>query len=289
MIFAVVGFSLLLVLLLAFHFKPHESRFEIERLAERQKSYRELSRFLDIYPGLTVITHSLALVDVIVIAILSAWTWGFFVGGAITFVVTALAVILGRALQPSSTEMIRKHLGFFTKYFSWAKWMARLNNLGDEPRINSEHELVHLIKKSDVIDEKTKNLLTGVLNFRDKTAADSMTPRDEVAFVQAKDPLTPGLLDELFNSGHKVFPVAEKNLDHTVGLLFLDDVLPIEQEEKVVTKSMRKLPPAVAASAPLESALRQMCEYNSSVLMVEKDDKTIGFLTLSDITRALLA
>jgi CBS domain containing-hemolysin-like protein len=84
--------------------------------------------------------------------------------------------------------------------------------------------------------------------------------------------------------------VARGGIDQVIGFLLLDDVLPIDQEEKDLKKIMRKAPPAVDATTPLESALRQMCEYRVSALMVtddSNDGKTAGMVTLHDIVREL--
>ena len=116
-----------------------------------------------------------------------------------------------------------------------------------------------------------------------------MTPRDQIAFIHARDALTPKLLDELFVSEHKIFPVVQGSLDRVVGLLYLDDVLPIEQTEKVLPEVMRKCPPPIDHSAPLESALNQMSEYYSTILLVAKDDKIIGLVTAKDIVRQLFS
>jgi CBS domain containing-hemolysin-like protein len=161
--------------------------------------------------------------------------------------------------------------------------------VGNESQIGSEHELVHLVEQGDFLDDQTKMLLKNTLAFRDQTVGKVMTPRDRVAFLHAKDALTPKLLDELFTSGHKIFLVVQNGLDHTVGLLYLDDVLPVEQEEKVLTKTMRKIPPPVETNAPLEAALNQMCEYHSTMLLVAKNDKIVGLVVLKDITRALFS
>jgi CBS domain containing-hemolysin-like protein len=99
--------------------------------------------------------------------------------------------------------------------------------------------------------------------------------------------LTPKLLDELFSSGYKIFPVINNSIDHTVGFLYLDDVLPIDQHEKVLADVIRKAPPPVDQTAPLEAALKQMAEYHSSVLLVEKDGKVVGLVTMTDIVRSL--
>jgi CBS domain containing-hemolysin-like protein len=288
-IFRISLAGVILVILLAFRFKTDESRFEINRLAEHGVKYKILARFLDIYPGLMILVRVLALLDAISLTIFAAFSWGLFGGGAIAFAAILLAWLLGRMLHGVAETLIGKHLTFFNKYFAWAGVLGRLVLTGDEPRIGSEHELVHLVEQGDFLNDQAKILLKNALAFRDQTVARAMVARDEIAFVHVKDALTPKLLDELFVSGHKIFPVVQGSLDHTVGLLYLDDVLPVEQEEKLLDHAMRKCPPPIDHSAPLESALNQMCEYHSTVLLVSKNDKIVGLLLLKDILRALFS
>jgi CBS domain containing-hemolysin-like protein len=244
---------------------------------------------LDIYPGLIILVRALSLADAILLTIFAAFSWGLFHGGAIAFATILLALLLVHILQNPMTTLISKHLKFFNKYFSWTKILGRLAAVGDEPQIGSEHELIYLVEQGDFLDDQTKMLLKNAIAFRDQTVSKIMVSRDRIIFVHSRDDLMPKLLDELFTSGHKVFPVAQGSLDHTVGLLYLDDVLPIEQEEKILTKTMRKCPPPIDQGAPLESALNQMCEYHSTALMVAKNDKIVGLVLLKDIVRTLFS
>jgi CBS domain containing-hemolysin-like protein len=288
-IFRIVLTGLILVALLAFRFRTDKSRFEINRLAEHSVKYKNLARFLDIYPGLMILVRGLALIDAILLTIFAAYSWDIFGGGTVAFAVILLAWILGRALHSPIEALIGKHLEFFNKYFAWTGGLGRLIVAGDEPSIGSEHELLHLVERGDFLDDQTKILLRNTLAFHDQTVGKVMTPRDRVAFLHAKDALTPKLLDELFTSGHKIFPIVQGNLDHTIGLLHLDDVLPIEQEERILTQAMRKCPPPIETGAPLEAALNQMREYNSTVLLVARNEKIVGLVTLKDIIRRLFS
>ncbi len=286
-IFWVAIAGILLTILLAFWFRADQSRYEINRQAEHSKKYRGLAKFLEIYPGIRVLTHLLALVDGIWLSGLAIAEWGEIGGGLVAFAVVLVAWIISRALRTVSSRLIVKNLEFLNKYMGWAGVFSRLINVGAEPQIASEQELLHLIESGDFLDDSTKALFKNSLSLRDKTVADVLTPREQIAFVRSRDRLTPKLLDELFESGHKIFPVVEPDLDHTIGLLYLDDALPLEQEEKNITKTMRKAPPSIDFHAPLESALAQMAEYHTSVLIAEKDGKVAGLLTLTAINKQI--
>jgi CBS domain containing-hemolysin-like protein len=279
--------GLLLAILLAFRFVPAKSRFELNRLAEHSVKYKDLVRFLDIYPGLLMLTRVLALIVAILLTTWASLSWGIFSGGLVAFGAIVLAWLIARMFHTVVQELVGRQVNFFNRYFAWAGILNKVVIIGDEPHISSEEELTHQIDEADFLAPETKQLMKQTLSFRDLTVQKVMTKRDKIAFVHSKDMLTPVFIDELFNSGHKVFPVVQGNLDHVVGLLFLDDVLPIEQEEKVLTHTMRKCPPPIASSTSLREALQHLREHHASLLLVEKDDKVVGLLSLSDIIKAL--
>jgi len=286
-IFRVCLTGLVLVTLLTFRFKADESRFEINRQATHSKKYKTLARFLDIYSGLIILVRILALVMAVLLVAFATLSWGIFGGSIIAFAAILLAWILGHMLHGVAESLIGKHLEFFNKYFAWTSILNRIVMVGDEPQIGSEHELIHLINQGDFLDEQTKTLLKSTLAFRDRTVNQAMTSRDRIAFIHAKDSLTPKLLDELFMSGHKIFPVVQGSLDHAMGLLYIDDVMLVEQQEKTLKDVMRKCPPPIEHDAPLESALNQMREYRSTILIVIKNEKIVGLITLSDIIKQI--
>lgn len=284
-IVCLVGISL--ACLLAFNFKVEQSRFEINKLSEHNHKYKTLARFLDIYPGIRVFTHVLSLVMAIILTDLAVSEWGIIGGGFVAFAAILLSWLVARILHGVVSSLVAKKIDFFNKYFSWTEILGRLMISGEDIRIGSESELIHIMRNGDFLDENTKSLVENALSFKDKTVKIVTTPRDKINFVHSRDSLTPKLLDDLFVSGHKIFPVIQNSVDHTIGLLYLDDVLPIEQHEKVLLDVMRRCPPPVDQSAPLEAAIRQMAEYRTPILMVEKDGKIVGLLTMSDVVGEL--
>jgi CBS domain containing-hemolysin-like protein len=278
--------TLSLVVLLSFNYRTDKSRFEMNRLAEHNKQWKTVVKFLAIYPGLLLVTHIAALIIALLLVGVMLAQYHGFGGFAISFLVLVAAFLLARVLKRSMAVLVSKNLAFFTKYFQWCSLFSGVSFDG-EPTISSADELLHIIKDGDVIDEQTKVLLENALNLRDQTIEKSGVKRDRIVFVRANDPLTLKFIDELFATGHRVFPVAQGSLDRVVGLLHLDDLMPIEQREKVLDQVMRKCPPPIESSAPIDVALRQMAEYHTTVLLMEKDDKVSGLITLSDIARIL--
>ena len=276
------------MIFLSFKFRAEKSRFEINRLAETNRQYKILARFLTIYPGVLVLVRILALVSAILLVVFAAVSWGILGGLIVSFAAILLAFLVSKLLRGLAQSLIEKNLAFFNKFFAWAEILGRVQIYGDDPQITSEPELLHIIDSGDFMDDRTKTLIKNAVRFNGKTVTDIMTPSDAIFSVRARDPLTPKLIDELYNSGHKIFPVIQRNLDKIVGILYLEDIMMIEQVERSVADAMCKNPPTINKSADLETALRNMCKFDTTVLIIEDDDKVVvGMITLRDINDQL--
>ena len=287
-IFRICLVGVVLVVLLSFRFRKELSLFEINRLAETNRKYKLMARFLKIYPGILVLTYILALISAILLVIFAAQSWGLWGGLSVSFAAIIVALLMSKLLSGVAQHLIANNFTWFNKYFAWAEMFGRIRVTGDDLKVSSEDELLHIIDSGEFMNEHSKNLIKNAIKFNTQTASDIMTPRDKVVTVNNKDSLTPKVIDDLYNSGHHFFPVIQGNLDKTVGILYLDDILPLGQDEKVLTDVMQRCPSPIDFDTPLDLVLRQMSETQSNILLVAKGEKTVGLVTLSDMIKALL-
>lgn len=286
-IFLCAVFEILLVIFLAFRFKVHFSRFEITRRSKTSEKFRELEKFLEIYPGIVLLTRILALISAIFLTIISANQWGIFGGSVISFAAILLAIFLAHALAKVAQDLIEKNLLFFNHYAAFAKIFAKISLHGDMQKISSKEELIYLIEQSDVVDEETKIMLKNVSEFREIAVNKIMTPREKLKTIENSAVLNPLLLDELFSSGQKIFPIVRKNFDHVEGFLRLDDVLPLNQKPKNLADFSRNFL-EIEYNEKLSSALKKMSEENATFLLVKKNSKNIGVIFLEQIRAKLV-
>lgn len=282
----VVVFALILALA-SFYWSTDLSRFETARRAEHDRKFAEIDRFRALYPGILLVARVLVVALLATFAILAFQDFGAFGGWIVLFVATILAWLLSRIFRDISRKLVCQHLKFFIKYFAWCGVLSRTMSVGAEPQIASEHELQHVISQSDFLSEEDRRLLLGVASLHEKTVADVMTPRKNVAFVHAKDELTPLFIDELFESGFRTFPVVNKDLDHVVGLLDLDDFREISGQQEIITDKMRKITTPIAADDNLVQALNLCAKDHATILLVSRKDQIVGLVSLSDILHGI--
>ena len=94
-----------------------------------------------------------------------------------------------------------------------------------EPK--SQEELLDVIdsaKQRQVIDQKTKEMIKGVIDVSKMRVRDIMIPRSQMVTLGLHQPVEE-LLPEIIRSAHSRFPVITEDKDHVVGLLLAKDLI----------------------------------------------------------------
>ncbi|MDR2524295.1 MAG: CBS domain-containing protein [Candidatus Nomurabacteria bacterium] len=283
----IVILTALLTALLAFNWHSDVSRFELTRLAVHKPEFKQRLKFLGIFPGLKILVDIVILVLAIAVTAVAFDAMGF-VGTLIAFGAILLAFLLSRALRHTAYELVEKNLVWLNKYFAWTEVLGKVALLGDTPRISSRHELIHLIEQADFMDEPDKALLAGAARFPEAKLTDIMTHRSEIIFLQQNDTLGPKTIDELHQTGHKVFPVVDSDIDNIVGVLRFDDVTLLSLGQRKLKEVMSIAPPQLGRHESLETALGVMRRQLTNYLSVTDDKgRTVGMVTLGDVVDVL--
>jgi predicted transcriptional regulator len=114
-----------------------------------------------------------------------------------------------------------------------------VGRLGIEPQeelgsVRTLEELELLIRSSGehgTLDPEAFTLLTRTLRFNDKTAADALVPRVDVAFVHPDDNIQT-LIGRAVEMGFSRFPVCGTDLDDVVGVVHVKDVCRVPPERR---------------------------------------------------------
>ncbi len=135
--------------------------------------------------------------------------------------------------------------------------------------------------------EDAHGLLTGALEFSDKTAGDAMVPLAKVRSVPVG--VTVEQVEEVVAAtGHSRLPVSDRG--RLVGYLHVKDVLyarPGEREEAVHSWRVRALP-EVPSDAEVEDVLARMRQTGAHVASVGSAGKVVGVVFLEDIIEILV-
>jgi CBS domain containing-hemolysin-like protein len=149
----------------------------------------------------------------------------------------------------------------------------------------------HLITHSQhILTNDEKSLFTHGLRFATRKVNEVMTARGQITSIGAKEMLGPLVLDDLHKTGHTRFPVIDKDVDHVIGLLHIQDLLSLDNKKSVTAeKAMEPRVFYIHQDQTLHHALMAFLRTHHHLFIVVNDDQeTVGVISLEDTIEALI-
>ena len=156
---------------------------------------------------------------------------------------------------------------------------------------HSEEELRLILEQSEKSEEVSalgRSLLMNVLDLRDRVVRDIMTPRGEIVYLDLEDEFEANA-KKAIESQHTRFPLCRENLDNTVGLIHIKELLPMMRDPHPdLLKIKRDLIP-VPEMMPLEKLLKLfLTKHAHLALVVDEFGGTVGMVTLENVLEELV-
>ena len=155
----------------------------------------------------------------------------------------------------------------------------------------SEEELRLILRESEKSDEVTplgRELVFNVLDLRDRVVRDIMTPRGEIVYLDVEDDFETNT-KKAIESRHTRFPLCRENLDNTIGLIHIKELLPMMRDPHPdLLRIKRDLIP-VPEMMPLEKLLKLFLSKHAHLaLVVDEFGGTVGIVTLENVLEELV-
>lgn len=275
------------------------SYFELQRRAEKgdKTAARHLEReqhLGDVISLQHVAVAILLVLAVVMMIVVLGWLWGI-----IAAIVTALfygrlarlspisraAGGLYTSLEPKLLQLVAHH----------PKVAASLRSIvldnEDYHQLESREELEHLVEKSSgILTVEQKQLITHSLKFDGTAVKAVMTPKSVINSVKAGEFLGPLVLSELHKLGHSRLPVIDGDIDHIVGMLYIQDLLTLDNKRSVTAeKAMEPKVFYIREDQTLQHALAAFLKtHHHLFIVINEYRETVGLLTLEDVIEALL-
>ncbi|WP_336922499.1 hemolysin family protein [Aquipuribacter sp. SD81] len=177
-----------------------------------------------------------------------------------------------------------------------ANWLLR--RLGVEPQeelasARSPEELQSLVRRSaeaGTLEPRTATLLERSLSFADRTAADVLTARGQVHFVERHTTLE-DVVELSRTTGHSRFPVTGSGgSDDVVGVVSLRTCLRVPEDQRAQTRAVAVMdaPVVVPESVDLDDLLVILRTQSHLALVVDEYGGTAGVVTLEDLVEELV-
>jgi len=158
----------------------------------------------------------------------------------------------------------------------------------------SQEELLEMIssaKQRELIDQKTKEMIKGVLDVSKMRVRDIMIPRSQMVTLglhQSVDEFLP----EIISSAHSRFPVITEDKDHIVGLLLAKDLIQYgfssDPNEFKIDDILREAV-VVPESKRLDTLLKEFrSQRYHMAIVVDEYGGVSGLVTIEDILEVIV-
>ena len=234
------------------------------------------------------------------------------VASAIAFIIiTILHIILGelvpKAVALLYPEQVSRWVTAPLMGFAWimAGPIAVLNGTanrllkvlgidppGDTERLHSPEEIRMLVEQSteggSLLQEDAR-LLEGVFEFSEKTAQEVMTPRTQMAALDA-DLTIEAAADQVAIYGRSRYPAYTESLDDIIGVVHAKDILAALRSRPGQTIRVIMRPPLfVPGTREVEDVLADMKRLKTHLaLVLDEYGGTAGLVTMEDLLEEIV-
>src|SRR5213078_489658 len=156
---------------------------------------------------------------------------------------------------------------------------------------HSEEELRLLLEQSEKSKDVSplgRKLVLNVLDLRERVIRDIMTPRGEVVYLDLEDDFETNATKAIA-SKHTRFPLGRENLDNTIGLVHIKELVPMMRDPNPdMLRIKRELIP-VPEMMPLEKLLNLFLSKHAHLaIVVDEFGGTVGMVTLENVLEELV-
>jgi CBS domain containing-hemolysin-like protein len=234
------------------------------------------------------------------------------VASVIAFIIiTVLHIILGelvpKAISLLYPEVVSGWVALPLMGFAWvmagpiailngtANRLLRLLGIdppGEHERLHSPEEIRMLVEQSteggSLLQEDAR-LLEGVFEFSEKTAQDVMTPRTQMAALEA-DLTVEAAADQVAITGRSRYPAYTESLDEIIGVVHAKDILgALRSRPGQTIRTILRPPLFVPGTREVEDVLADMKRLKTHLAIVlDEYGGTAGLVTMEDLLEEIV-
>jgi len=173
--------------------------------------------------------------------------------------------------------------------------VASLSREGGEVQPEDQSEAVDALieagQEEGILEESDRELIQSVVEFKDKTVREVMTPRPEIVAVPA-DTTVDKFTELLSRRRFSRIPVYEGTIDRIVGIVYAHDLLQVPDTEastRTVRSLMRPDIRFVPESKYVSDLLREMQRDNARMeIVIDEYGAVAGLVTIEDMVEEIV-
>lgn len=169
----------------------------------------------------------------------------------------------------------------------------KIGNLfqGEPKNQNELLEVIEGAKQRQVIDQKTKEMIKGVLDVSKMRVRDIMIPRSQMVTLSLHQTVEE-FLPEIIDSAHSRFPVITEDKDHVVGLLLAKDLIRYgfsSNADGFKIEDILREAVVVPESKRLDTLLKEFrSQRYHMAIVVDEYGGVSGLVTIEDILEVIV-
>jgi CBS domain containing-hemolysin-like protein len=170
--------------------------------------------------------------------------------------------------------------------------MLGINPPGETERLHSPEEIRMLVEQSTEggsLLQQDARLLEGVFEFSEKTAQEVMTPRTQMAALEA-DLTVEAAADQVVIHGRSRYPAYTESLDDIIGVVHAKDILSALRSRPGQTiRVIMRAPLFVPGTREVEDVLADMKRLKTHLAIVlDEYGGTAGLVTMEDLLEEIV-
>lgn len=290
-----------LVVILGVHpQQSSHSQFELRRRAHRGDAGAKLllRRHL-VLPDLFSLQRVLAAIVLVILSVISVELFHWAVGFVVSLIIALHSGALARLapLQQLSQKLYERYEGAIISLIEKHPLLFRaIRSVAPTPNsefdIESREELLSIVENAgDALRKDEKKLITNSLTFHQTEVHTVMIPRTMIDSLDKDEVLGPIVLDRLYKTGHSRFPVIDGDIDHVVGMVYVQDLVAVGRAKKMQRAADAMEPKVfyIREDQTLQQALAAFIKTRHHLFVViNQYRETVGLLSLEDVIEALL-
>ena len=152
---------------------------------------------------------------------------------------------------------------------------------------SKEELLFFLANHKRILTENEQKWIEKIFELEEKTILEVGVSSEKMAIIHDNDLLTPLVIDELFKTKQKIFPVMNEEENKVKGVIFLEDITKIDSSDskkaqKVMHEEFLSIKPNLSALVTLEKILSKGENY---AILLERNGDLSGIVNLVDFIR----
>lgn len=148
--------------------------------------------------------------------------------------------------------------------------------------------LVEISGKEGLLEEEEREMIHSIIDFGETLVKEIMTPRVDFQAL----PLGASLDEarkQAVQCGHSRIPVYQDDLDAIVGILYVKELLKLENGEEKELKDILRKPLFIPETTHVNQLLKKLkLEHNHIAIVVDEYGVTVGLITIEDVLEEIV-